>query len=261
VPTPYLAGVTDLAPTRNVELDGVFNFRDLGGYTTRDGRSLRWRILFRADGLGRLTADDLQTLRPLALKTVVDLRTAREIDERGRFPFETYPVAFHHLSIIDTTWDRELARAADLPATEFLHQAYTAMLAEGSQRFAAVFEVLADTDALPAVFHCAAGKDRTGLLAALLLGALGVATHDIIADYALTQATMQRFLERARAESTGGRLIDAAPQVFFAAEPAAMARVLDDLEQSHGSVRAFVRAIGVDSDVLARLEELLLVDD
>jgi protein-tyrosine phosphatase len=247
VRTPYLAGVTDLAPTRNVELDGVFNFRDLGGYTTRDGRSLRWRILFRADGLGR--------------KTVVDLRTAREIDERGRFPFETYPVAFHHLSIIDTTWDLELARAEDLPATEFLHRAYTAMLAEGAQRFAAVFEVLADTDALPAVFHCAAGKDRTGLLAALLLGALGVATHDIVADYALTQATMQRFLERARSESTGDRLIDAAPRVFFAAEPAAMARVLDDLEQSHGSVHAYVRAIGVDSDVLSRLEELLLVAD
>jgi protein-tyrosine phosphatase len=253
--------VTDLAPSRNVELDGVFNFRDLGGYPTQDGRSLRWRTLFRADGLGRLTADDLETLRPIALRSVVDLRTAREIDERGRFPFETYPVAFHHLSIIDTTWDRERARTEDLPATEFLHQAYTSMLAEGSHRFAAVFAVLADTDALPAVFHCAAGKDRTGLLAALLLGALGVEAHDIIADYALTQVTMERFIERVRSESTGASLIDAAPQAFFAAEPAAMARVLDDLEHSHGSVHAYVRAIGVPADVLSRLEDLLLVDD
>jgi protein-tyrosine phosphatase len=253
--------VTDLAPSRNVELDGVYNFRDLGGYPTQDGRSLRWRTLFRADGLGRLTADDLETLRPIALKSVVDLRTAREIDERGRFPFETYPVAFHHLSVIDTTWDREQARIENLPATEFLHRAYTAMLAEGSERFASVFAVLADTDALPAVFHCAAGKDRTGLVAALLLGALGVETHDIVADYALTQATMARFLERARSESTGASLIDAAPQTFFTAEPAAMARVLDDLEHSHGSVRGYVRAIGVTADVLSRLEDLLLADD
>ena len=252
--------VTDLAPSRNVELVGVFNFRDLGGYVTADGRSVRWRTLFRADGLGRLTPDDLETLRPIALKTVVDLRTAREIDERGRFPFETYPVAFHHLSVIDTTWDRERARIDDLPATEFLHQAYTSMLAQGSRRFAAVFRVLADGDALPAVFHCAAGKDRTGLLAALLLGALGVEAHDIVADYALTQVTMERFIERVRSESTGASLIDTAPQAFFAAEPAAMERVLADLEQSHGSVRGFVRAIGVESDVLRQLEHLLLVD-
>ncbi len=252
--------MTDLAPSRNVELDGVFNFRDLGGYPTEDGRSLRWRTLFRADGLGRLTADDVETLRPIALKTVVDLRRAHELDERGRFPFESYPVAFHHLPVIDTTWDRELARSENLPATEFLHRAYTAMLAEGAPRFAAAFRVLADADALPAVFHCAAGKDRTGLLAALVLGALGVAAHDIVDDYALTQATMERFVARVRSERDGDALIDSVPQTFFAAEPAAMTRVLDDIEQDHGSVRGYVRAIGVESDVLTRLETLLLVD-
>jgi protein-tyrosine phosphatase len=252
--------VTDLAPNRNVELDGVFNFRDLGGYPTEDGRSLRWRTLFRADGLGRLTAADLETLRPIALKTVVDLRRASELDERGRFPFESYPVAFHHLPVIDTTWDRELARSENLPATEFLHRAYTAMLAEGAPRFAAAFRVLADADALPAVFHCAAGKDRTGLLAALVLGALGVAADDIVDDYALTQATMERFLARVRSERDGAALIDSVPQTFFAAEPAAMTRVLDDLERDHGSVRGYVEAIGVESDVMTRLEDLLLVD-
>ena len=72
---------------------------------------------------------------------------------------------------------------------------------------------------------------------------------------------MARFLDRARSESNGASLIDAAPQAFFAAEPAAMARVLDDLEDSHGSVRGYVRAIGVTADVLSRLEDLLLVDD
>ena len=218
--------MTDLAPRRNVELVGVYNFRDLGGYVTDDGRSVRWRTLFRADGLGRLTAGDLETLRPIALKTVVDLRRARELDERGRFPVESYPVAFHHLPVMDTTWDRELARSENLPATEFLHRAYTAMLVEGAPRFADAFRVLSGPDALPAVFHCAAGKDRTGLLAALVLGALGVDAPDIVADYALTQATMERFVERIRSESPDASLIDAAPQVFFAAEPAAMTRVL-----------------------------------
>jgi protein-tyrosine phosphatase len=251
--------VTDFVPTRNLELEGVFNFRDLGGYRTLDGRSLRWRTLFRADGLGRLTADDLDTLRPIALRSVVDLRTSREIDERGRFPFEHYPVAFHHLSVIDQTWDIERERTRDLPAPQFLYEAYTSMLDDGADRFAAVFPVLADADALPAVFHCAAGKDRTGLLAALLLGALGVAAAEIVADYALTRATMDRFIARARAESTGAALIDTAPQVFFSAEPAAMSRLLDDIERSHGSVRTYVLSIGVEADVLDQLEGELLV--
>ena len=121
--------------------------------------------------------------------------------------------------------------------------------------------MLAGPDALPAVFNCAAGKDRTGLLAALVLGALGVEAPDIVADYALTQATMERFLARVRSERDGAALIDSVPQVFFAAEPAAMSRVLDDLEQSHGSVRDFVETIGVEPDVLDRLEDLLLIDD
>ena len=74
-----------------------------------------------------------------------------------------------------------------------------------------------------------------------MLGALGVEAPDIVADYALTQATMERFIERVRAESNGASLIDSVPQVFFAAEPAAMTLVLDDLERDHGSVRDFVR--------------------
>ena len=78
--------MTTAAPTRNLTLDGVFNFRDLGGYPTADGRTVRWRTIFRADGLGRLTAEDLEVLRPIGLRAVVDLRTEHELDQRGRFP-------------------------------------------------------------------------------------------------------------------------------------------------------------------------------
>jgi protein-tyrosine phosphatase len=241
-------------------LDGVFNFRDLGGYPTEDGRHVRWRTVFRADGLGRLTADDLEALRPIALRTVVDLRTRREIDERGRFPYERYPVAFHHLSVLDQTWDREVARREDLPAVDFLHRAYRTMLDEGGPRFAAAFGILAGADALPAVFHCAAGKDRTGLLAALVLGSLGVDRASIVGDYALTAASMQRVLETMRRDPERAGAVDAAPRSFFAAEPDAIDRVLDDLEHRHGSVRSYVRALGVDDDVLRALDAALLTD-
>ena len=75
-------------PRRLIALDGVHNFRDMGGYPTVDGRTTRWGRLYRADGLFRLTTDDVEALRPLGLRTVVDLRTQEEIDLRGRFPVE-----------------------------------------------------------------------------------------------------------------------------------------------------------------------------
>jgi protein-tyrosine phosphatase len=252
--------VSACAPSRSLPLDGVFNFRDLGGYPAADGRQVRWRTVFRADGLGRLTADDVEALRPIGLRTVVDLRTGREIDERGRFPYERYPVTFHHLSVIDQTWDREAARREDLPAVEFLHRAYRTMLHEGGARFAAAFTILADVEALPAVFHCAAGKDRTGLLAALVLGSLGVDRASIVSDYALTAESMHRVLETLRADPDRASAVDAVPRSFFAAEPEAIDLVLDDIEQRHGSVRSYVRALGVDGDVLRRLDDALLTD-
>ena len=244
---------------RSIELTSVHNFRDLGGYETSDGRTVKWRTIFRADGLGRMTDEDLDVLRPLGLRTVVDLRTARELDHRGRFPFETYPVSFHHLSVLDRTWDREAARRENLPAAEFLHRAYRQMLRDGATRFAAAFDVLAAPDALPAVFHCAAGKDRTGLLAALLLGGLGVGHDDVVADYVLTQQTMELIVARAAAEDpTIAATLEAVPKSFHTADPEAMSRVLSDLEREHGSVRGYVRSIGVSEDVLIRLEDLLL---
>ena len=93
-------------PRRLIALDGVHNFRDLGGYPTADGRTTRWGRLYRADGLFRLTTDDVEALRPLGLRTVVDLRTHEELELRGRFPVEAHPVAFHHIPVLDTTWAR-----------------------------------------------------------------------------------------------------------------------------------------------------------
>ena len=91
-------------PRRVLHLDAVHNFRDLGGYPTEDGRTTKWGVLYRADGLYRLAGHDLEKVRDLGLKKVIDLRTDEELDVRGRFPLEYHPVTFHHLSVMDTTW-------------------------------------------------------------------------------------------------------------------------------------------------------------
>ncbi len=244
-------------PRRLVPLDAVHNFRDLGGYRTADGRTTRWRTLFRADGLGKLTAADVDAVRPLGLRTVIDLRTRRELDEHGRFPVESHFVHFHHVSVIQSTWEEGTGPDPTLPVVEFLLAAYTEILDVGASEFARALRVLGQPGALPAVFHCAAGKDRTGILAALVLGALGVPHPDIAADYGLTREAMVRM--RAWDRRNRPEVVrDDQPSVWEAAEPAAMQRFLDDLAAAHGSVRAFVRDLGVGAGTLADLEHQLL---
>jgi protein-tyrosine phosphatase len=250
--------LTTIPLSRSVALTGVFNFRDLGGYAARDGRTVRWHTLFRADGLDRLTPGDVEVLRPYGLRTVVDLRMAHELEEKGRFPVATYPVAFHHLSVMDRTWDREAAAREDLPAADFLHARYSEMLAEAGPRYADALRLLAGPDSLPAVFHCAAGKDRTGLLAMLVLGALGVGHDDIVEDYALTSASMDAFRANAAQDPLVAEGLANTPVMFFAADPAAMSRLLTDIEAAHGSVLGYVRSVGVTDEVIGALEANLL---
>jgi protein-tyrosine phosphatase len=245
-------------PRRLVEMDAVHNFRDMGGYPTFDGRSTKWRRLFRADGLYRLTDADLVTVRALGLRTVIDLRTSEELDERGTFPVDQHPVQFHHVSIITNTWTADDAEGEDDPA-DFLERAYLSILDEGEKRLAEALLKLCEADALPAVFHCAAGKDRTGLLAMMVLGSLGVRPEYIVADYALTEAGMQRMRDWAQREQPElFQRISAGPTIFSAAVPEAMRRMIGHVTEWHGGIREFVLALGVPEAALARLADELL---
>ncbi|MFM8528269.1 MAG: tyrosine-protein phosphatase [Ilumatobacteraceae bacterium] len=247
-------------PDRLIALSAVLNFRDLGGYATGDGRRVAWRKVFRADGLYRLTADDLETLRPLGLRTVIDLRTAEELHERGTFPVERYPVDFHHFSIIDRTWDMEEARKWSEHQSEFLREKYHLMLEQGGDFVGAALRVIADAESAPVVFHCAAGKDRTGLVAGLLLAGLGVDDPTVAADYGLSHAAGERTREWAITASPElAERFTTMPAVFRAAHPDSLAGVLSDLRARHGDIRSFCATIGVTPDHWAALEAHLLV--
>ena len=246
-------------PRRLIGLEAVHNFRDLGGYATADGRSTRWRTLFRSDGLYRLRgADDMSRVRQLGLKSVIDLRTEREQREQGIFPTDDIEVTFHHLSIVDVTWsDTETPEFDD--EVEFLVWGYRDMLEIGSSRFADAMHVLAQTESLPAVFHCAAGKDRTGVLAALLLSSLGVDDAHICADYGLTQDAMQRTIAWSKVHRPElAERYATIPKAYLAADPRAMQIILAELAQRHGSVRNYVREIGVADNTVDALSNLLL---
>ena len=249
------------AAGRRIALDGAHNFRDLGGYRIADGRVIRHGRLFRADGLSNLTDDDLDVIDALGIRTVIDLRSSAELDSRGRFPLERHPAAFHHLPIVDATWmETDVPTFPDTAegAVDFLVWAYHDMLEAGADRFAHAFSVLAMAETTPAVFHCAAGKDRTGILAALILGGLGVDDEVIAADFGLTAIGMQSmraWLEVNAPESFA--LMSDRPAMMFSCDPAAILRILADIRATHGSIGDYLSSIGVGRAVLADLADQL----
>mgnify|MGYP003348567448 FL=1 len=256
--TPHLLPDIASDPRRLVQLDAVHNFRDMGGFPTTSGRTTKWRTLFRADGLYRLKGDDLAVVTDLGLRTVIDLRTPTELEERGRFPVDQHPVDFHHISIIERPWKPEDISDTD-EAADFLEAAYVRMLEDGLTKFPRAIKSLCRPGALPAVFHCAAGKDRTGMMAMLVLGALEVADEYIVADYALTQDGMARFLQWAVANFPDAyERMTSMPAAFTSAVPEAMMRMVGLVRRSHGSITNYVLELGVTQGEIDHLREHLL---
>lgn len=250
VPAPcYSAGVERLIP-----LEGCFNFRDIGGYPTRTGRRVRWRQLFRSDGLHALTPADVRTLRDdVGIERVVDLRSTSELRSEGRGLLADEPIDFHHLPL----FDGDASVREQPPAEITLADRYVLLAEYAADRIARVVTTLA-TSPGPAVFHCAAGKDRTGVVSAVLLGLLGVADEVIVADYAATQDSLDQIVDRLMSLEGYRTMLSALPPDTMHANPETMVALLDRLHARWGSVEGYVRAAGVDADSIDRLTTRLL---
>ncbi|WP_374608837.1 tyrosine-protein phosphatase [Diaphorobacter nitroreducens] len=175
-------------PPRALGLAGASNFRDLGGYRGHGGRPLRWRRIFRSDHLAALTPQDLAQLQALGVQRAVDFRGEAE---RAALAYQWPGVAQHPLAIEPTVVQRaqELLRTGRQltaqDAVSLMQDTYRDFVGANAPRFAALFRLLLESDA-PLVFHCTAGKDRTGFAAALILLALGVPREVVMQDYLLT---------------------------------------------------------------------------
>ncbi len=252
---PPLRSAVGGAPVRRMDLEGVWNFRDLGGYVTGDGRRLRWRRLFRADGLDRLTEGDLHRVGALRLRTVVDLRTGDEV-AKGRVAVTAGHQSWHHLPMLDVLPPREDYEAWVGPAN--VAEQYLAMTTSATDTIAAFLDLVCDPDAYPLVFHCFAGKDRTGILTALILGLLGVADEDIAADYALSQEAMRSLLSWLRTVAGENQVeLDSRSAAIVAAEPETMIAFLERFRAAHGSFASFAAELG-HPHAAALLAEVLL---
>ena len=246
-----------------LELSAPVNLRDLGG-TAIAGGTLATGLALRDDDLSVTTDRDAQALANNGLAAVIDLRTHDEAALTGRGPLAGCAVAYHHLPLMESI-------SAGMPDGDTrviehvaMGEMYAGMVEEAAPQLATALAIIALAPGATA-FHCAAGRDRTGVLAALLLLALGADDDDIVADYARTHANMPAILNRMK--PTMGALmarlgfdLDAMSAVTISEEPMdiSMHTMLARLRERHGEALAPLRAAGLDSGIISRLRERAL---
>ena len=237
---------------RELNLEGSANFRDLGGLETAGGARVTSGRVFRSDALHGLTASDLDVLSALGIAMLVDLRDMREIEESGPSPLLDHGVRHFHAPLMPS------AAPDKLPDQSLgMEVLYAAMLERAQPRFGEIFQALAETANLPAVIHCAAGKDRTGVTVALLLRVLEVPDEVIVLDYALTDRNMERLWARLAANGYA-RPTGQYPAHYLRAERSTMERFLQALDRTFGSAQGYLREAGVTSSQLAAIRQHLL---
>jgi protein-tyrosine phosphatase len=243
--------------TRSLEWSGCVNVRDLGGVPTSSGGETRFGAYVRADNIRRLTDDGWRALADHGVARIVDLRWPEELEEDVPRDVDIDVVHVSLLGELDFDYrdDIEDYMAAGDPAG-YWSSSYSGILEEYRANFGRTLAAIADAPDGTVLFHCAGGKDRTGLISALLLRLAGAPIDAIAEDYALSGANLAR----------GPRTwIDSAPdervrrqREFMQQTPsAAMARTLVQLEERYGSVEAYLRAAGLDGEQLARLRSRL----
>ena len=267
---PAAAG--PLPVDRVIDLEGTTNTRDIGGYATAERREVRMGQILRSENLSRLTADDFQRLEEIGVRTVIDLRSAREHEEKPTVWQGDNPPQFFHFPIgdADNAWFRSQSRMmkdnrfTEEQALEHMVDGYRMIAEEGPSSYRELMALVLDASNWPILIHCNAGKDRTGIATALILEAVGVERDVIMDDYLLTNdvgrsGDKAALLARESAKYARHRRSPSAeawyPIVGVRAEM--LQAFYASVDERHGSMDAFLASLGADSAVRATLVERL----
>ena len=240
------------SPARHLNLAGATNFRDLGGYIGLDGRTVRWRKLFRSNHLGHLTPADIAVLRQLGVKSAFDFRGTNERGEAlcGVEEIETHslpvePTVVAALRAIDASGRKPTAD----DALEVMRDSYRGYVEHNTPRFRTLFAHLLE-DRAPLVIHCTASKDRTGFACALILHTLGVSDEVIAEDYLLTN----RFYRRD--PNAGSDLSVEVREVLGTVQASFLAAAFESINAGYGGLDNYLRdGLGIGPAERARLQE------
>jgi protein-tyrosine phosphatase len=238
------------SPARHLSLAGASNFRDLGGYPTKDGRTVRWRQIFRSNHLGHLTGDDAAVLRKLGVKSAFDFRgTAERAEALCGLP----EITVHSLPVEPTVVAALRAIAAGgaplstSHAVEVMRDSYRSYVQQNTPRYRTLFAHLLQ-DSAPLVIHCTAGKDRTGFACALILHTLGVSDEVISEDYLLTN----RFYRRD--PNSGSDLPDDVKQVLGSVQTSFLGAAFEAIDADYGDLETYLqKGLGIGAAERAAL--------
>lgn len=229
---------------REIQLTGALNVRDLGGHLTASGRETRYGKLYRSDGLDHLTEEDLKVLLSLGIQQDIDLRSASEMEKWSDPLGEQPEIAYRKIPLLHTI------DTANLPAT--LSDLYLYMLDDSQEELKKIFRYILDYKDSATLFHCSAGKDRTGLVAAILLLLVGVEEGEVIRDYCLSEENLKPIRERFSVEN------DPALQAFLNARPEDIQPFLDRLNSVYGGAEKYLLHIGMSAEEIELLKSILI---
>lgn len=260
------------ARERRLPLQGTYNFRDLGGYPTVDGRQTAWGRAFRSDALHHLTESDQAHLHELGLATVVDLRGSGEAEQVGIWPAlpgggvggrgtivgGPGPVDIHYVNLPVIPPDSRDDPTVPTAERDGRAERYLWYLEVGADALTRTLELMARPNRCPLVFHCAAGKDRTGIVAALALATVGVERDAIVADYVATADGMGGIMERLRSHPVYRPGVDSIRPEQHLPDAQVMEHFLDGLHERHGGAEAWLRRSGMDPTTIEGLRDVLL---
>lgn len=235
---------------RIISLEGACNVRDLGGYQTKEGREIQWGRFYRGDGQHKLTDRDQALLLGRGIHTVIDLRHAKEVSVAKDAFADSDNVAYHNVDLINPATTNQ-------PQVNSLGQLYLSMLDNSQDAFLRIFEILANPSDEAILFHCTAGKDRTGMVAALLLDLAGVPHTTIIEDYAMTAECLLPIMDGLRAGRPEGMPADLYER-FLGCDPSNMEMMLQHLHAAYGGPERYLAAIGLPEEKVQALKQKLL---
>lgn len=231
---------TQINNARWIELEGAFNVRDVGGYPAADG-FIRTNALLRADSLHKLTPADQQILLDYGVRTVIDLRHASEVNSAANVFAQSTDVNYHAVPIFEGQPEAASPESADLAGV------YRYIVDQCQRRLAKALQTIAHAPEGTVLVHCTAGKDRTGVVTALALAAVGVPRKTIIEEYALTTEAMKRLRPRLLGNP------DIKPEMIpyiekmLGSEPELMESLLTYLDNQYGGTDPYLEQIGISS--------------
>ena len=247
---------------RRIPLDAIRNFRDLGGYETRDGASVRWRTVFRTSTLAEATPGDVERLLDLNLGLVLDLRSEEEIASNGISPLHRHGVEHRH-----APYRRHLRRDGEGVTGAFLRDHagrgldYLRGIEDALPAIRSVFVAIAEAEPGQAVvFNCEGGRDRTGVTAGLLLRTLGVPDETIVEDYALTMEYItgwRDITDPELAEMSAKRGFEITRDMLET-RPETMDALLRGIDEYYGCTAELLAVGCIDEALTERLRERLL---